>query len=128
MIYLIWTIITLALSITGMIEFKPYYHTDDMANPLFTDFTAIALFLPSYFISLWLLTHIIYIFVSNQKIKVISIAFVLVGGFILSLNFLDFYSITIKILVSVIVMSITFIYFLITTFLFRKSKLFNKHV
>ncbi len=127
MIYLIWIIITLALSITGIIEFKPYCRIDDMANPLFTDFNTVALFLPSYFVVLWFLTHIIYVFVTHQKIKIISIAFVPVGGFILSLNFLDFYSITIRILVSVIVMSITFIYFFITTFLFRKSKFFNKH-
>lgn len=127
MIYLIWTIITLALSITGLIKYKPYYDTCDMAFPLFTDITTVIFFLPSYFILLWMIAHILYVFVVNQKIKAASIACVIVGGFLLSLNFLDSYPIYIKILVSVVVMSITYVYFFITTFLFRKSKLFNKH-
>jgi hypothetical protein len=126
MAYLIWTITTLALSIAGITKYKPYYDTGDMAYPLFTDITTVLFFIPSYFILLWLLTHILYVFVANQKIKAVSITFVIVGGFLLSLNFLDSYPIYIKILVSVVVMSITYIYFFITTFLFRKSKFFIK--
>lgn len=126
MIYVIWTIITFVLSITGIVEFKPFYPADDMATPLLTDITTIAIFLPSYFILVWFIIHLIYIFVVNQRIKMISSILLLVGGFTISLYFLDFYSIPIKIMASLMAMLITFIYFLITTFLFKRSKLSKK--
>lgn len=126
MIYIIWTIVTLGLATLGFVEFKPVYTFDDMSLPLFSDITAIALWLPSYFILLWYLVHIICVFTDNSKTRAIIIALLLTVGFSLSLNLLDFYSIVVKIVVSFVAMSIAFIHFYITTFLFRKSRFFKK--
>ena len=67
MFYVIWLILTFVLSALGIVRFKPYYHNDDMAYPLLTDITTITIFLPCYFILLWLLIHIVYAHVNSLK-------------------------------------------------------------
>lgn len=126
MFYVIWIMLTFIFSALGIIEFRPYYYNDDMAFPLLTDITTITVFLPCYFILLWLLIHIVNVYINNRKIKVAFISFFSVSGFLLSLLFLDFYSLPLRILISLVVMIVTFIYFLITTFIYRKSKYFRK--
>ncbi len=126
MFYVIWLILTFVLSALGIVRFKPYYHNDDMAYPLLTDITTITIFLPCYFILLWLLIHIVYAHVNSLKIKAALISFFSISGFLLSLLFLEFYSLPFRILISFVLMTVTFIYFYITAFIYRKSKFFRR--
>ena len=126
MFYVIWLILTFVLSVSGIVRFKPYYRNDDMAYPLLTDITTITIFLPCYFILLWLLIHIVYAHVNRFKIKAALISFFSISGFLLSLLFLDFYSLSFRILISFVLMAVTFIYFYMTAFIYRKSKFFRR--
>ncbi|OPX43044.1 hypothetical protein CLHUN_29830 [Ruminiclostridium hungatei] len=127
MFYVIWLILTSVLSVLGIVRFKPHYHNDDMASPLLTDITTVTVFLPCYFILLWLLIHIVYAHVNSLKIKAALISFFSISGFLLSLLFLDFYSLTFRTLISFVLMTVTFIYFYITAFIYRKSNFFRKN-
>ena len=126
MFYVIWLILTFVLSSIGIVRFKPICHYDDMAYPLLTDITAVTIFLPCYFILLWLLIHILYAHVYSLKIKAALISVLSISGFLFSLIFLDFYSLPFKILISFVLMTVTFIYFYMTAFIYRKSKFFRR--
>lgn len=89
--YIFVVIISLVLSLLGVILFYPIY-TGNMF-PLYTDIFTLLFFLPSYFILTFsIVGQLISLFLKNSKIKVISLLCLYIICFVIARKVLPFSS------------------------------------
>lgn len=118
-LYLIWIIISTIIFIIILYIFYPNYGSDN-EFPLFTDITLI-IFLPAYFSIAYLIVHFIDIFLTRTKLKIVLISLVLIGFFVFNVVLIMNFSIITNIVISIIFLIISFVYYIITKLLFIAS-------
>jgi hypothetical protein len=88
-LYIIWILLSISLSIYGLILSYPPILYDDM-YPLFHNITTVLFLYPSYFIiSFGVIPHLILSYINNKNFRLVILIPILTGSFIYSFGFLE---------------------------------------
>lgn len=114
-----WLIISGALSLFNIIYFFPKYEGSEY--PLFLDITTLSVFIPSLFILFYgVIPIVLQRFSLNKKYLLYIKTFLYIATFIISLNFLDFYQLEIRIIISLVGILVAVVYRSLTIAVFNR--------
>ena len=110
--YVLWTTLSAAISLFGVIKLWPVYEGNDF--PLFTDLVTIGMFMPAFFVLMFgVIGSLLTSFVTSRPFKIGAVVLLFLAAFLYSLRFLEFSS-GVRIIVSVVTASIGYLHFILS--------------